>query len=1423
MATATKVTNESNKIVDQFYFIGSKSALLANKDEFNKFLYAITFILFCDEEELTNKYLAKIFNIKKEDVSRWHEELGYLDSAHNICIIPNKETFGKYSHYYSFYYGNHYIRYKNYELQHKIIKEMLVENRKLFNTINGFFSNLAVDLYKDSYGKSIIPLVGFILTKIYLKQSLNQNDKTIIADKILGSLVGFDFNGKKLLTNSVCYHQLVPIIKDPQCIGEQPISNIKALYDGFVQYYLEQGYDDPCIAILRKILLDHHEPINELDAYTSGKFSANVEFPEQIILESFLSGQFDATISLINTYHKAKKKENNGIKYTLPYYMDLMLQYSRIMANVDLPKMRKEVSKIKDTFNDVQSYLNGIYTALEKLEQKRLGEDVSFDPRYLGSRTNNAQGAMFGQYGTPTNIVAPVIFAGIVSSFELETEDLKVPIQLYYQDLVKNRPTLAKWFAKTLSNIIDIPKEDIKEESFDFTNSIDKTKVWKNQILSLNEILQIETEDAPLKVSKGKAKSKKEKHLAWMMDQTSGKAEPYVVEYDPKDDSFIFDKFLSYRDLLKNKFKENSWLLDQDRLAISAFNIYGSERRNTLEYSYNYIMISRALLEHPYFFIADNKEYPHVEFLKGKIRITLKESPKGWKVTMDEKTFGNDEARFYYDRDNKKLYFIECTDTYNALKKLISDKGQIFPKEAFGDLAYLSKSQEIQIDFDIKAKKVKADSTLVVMLSNFNKTYGIKLRIKPIPNVDSHIAIPGMGDPEIIFNDQNNVPSQAVRDLEAEKAHMEVVLGSTPIFNQIDKDDEDDETSYETESLEDVLEIMEVVNNLKGIARIEWSDKRNIKVSNTIGSKNFKFFSEVDRQNWLELSGEIYLDETKFLSLKIMLEALDGTSGRFVKIDDENYVALTTELKKKLERIKAVTQVGKGNKLLAHPLASAAFEDVVKDLDIKVGDSLKDLLKKREEAMSYMPTLPKNLQADLRPYQMEGFIWLCRLIKWGVGGCLADDMGLGKTVQTIAAMLTIAKNGPCLVVAPTSVCPNWELELNKFAPTLTVKRLKEADDRKELVESMQKNQVLIVSYGLFAIESEIISSKQWEFAAFDEAQALKNDFTKRAKAASEINAKTIIALTGTPIENDLDDLWSIFNVINAGLLGTKKHFHQRFGDVMYSKQANRTLKLLISPFILRRLKNDVLQDLPPRTEQCIVVEQSKKEKEIYETMRRKTMQDLEKIAHSVAPGQRRLQILAALTRLRQICCDSSLLDEQFNFGMSSKTQAFLDLLDEALSGGHRLLVFSQFVGYLTKIRSALNERKISYQYLDGQTTERKRKEAIEAFQAGEGDVFLISLRAGGQGLNLTAADYVIHLDPWWNPAVEDQATDRAYRIGQTRPVNVFRLVMENSIEEKILALHAQKRELAADFLSGTSDMAAESMSLSEEELLNLIN
>ncbi|MGZ8361297.1 MAG: DEAD/DEAH box helicase [Allosphingosinicella sp.] len=454
---------------------------------------------------------------------------------------------------------------------------------------------------------------------------------------------------------------------------------------------------------------------------------------------------------------------------------------------------------------------------------------------------------------------------------------------------------------------------------------------------------------------------------------------------------------------------------------------------------------------------------------------------------------------------------------------------------------------------------------------------------------------------------------------------------------------------------------------------------------------------------------------------------------------------------------------------------------------------------------STRPSCRRTLQAELRDYQVEGFAWLSRLAHWGAGACLADDMGLGKTVQAIAAMLEQAAKGPCLVVAPTSVCHNWEAELARFAPTLRTHRFAAGtDDRADLVAGLGAMDVMVTSYGLLHQEADRLAAVSWQMVVLDEAQAIENAETRRAQASQRLQAAFRVALTGTPIENYLDELWSLFNVVNPGLLGSRESFQRRFVTPIERDRdstARDALRALIRPYILRRTKSAVLSELPPRTEVTIEVDLAEDERAFYEALRRKALESLEGLDEA-ASGQRRIHILAEITRLRRACCHPGLVDPDTALP-GAKLGVFLDLVQELIRNHHKALVFSQFVGQLDRVRAALDALAIRYQYLDGSTPSKERERGVAAFQAGEGAVFLISLRAGGLGLNLTAADYVIHLDPWWNPAVEDQASDRAHRIGQQRPVTVYRLIVDDSIEQKILRLHQDKRNLAADILEGS--------------------
>ena len=545
-------------------------------------------------------------------------------------------------------------------------------------------------------------------------------------------------------------------------------------------------------------------------------------------------------------------------------------------------------------------------------------------------------------------------------------------------------------------------------------------------------------------------------------------------------------------------------------------------------------------------------------------------------------------------------------------------------------------------------------------------------------------------------------------------------------------------------------------------------------------------------------------------------------SSRFVPLGDSAFVSLTAAFQRQLADLRSVSAPSGKKRLRLHGLAALTLRDFFDGTRLDDDGGWRAGLRRFREAGAFEPIVPGTLQAQLRPYQEEGFAWLARLSRWGAGACLADDMGLGKTVQTLAVLLERATDGPALVVAPTSVVANWLDEARRFAPTLNVRTYTgPASSRAGKLEDLGAFDLVVTTYGLLHNDVDALARVDWSTAVLDEAQAIKNPATKRARAARKLGARFRVVTTGTPIQNNVVDLFSLFSFLNPGMLGSQKRFRQNFGLPIERDRdpaARIRLRRLIAPFVLRRVKADVLDDLPPRTDVTLHIEMSPEEVALYEALRQRAMEDLEALTQEKQPesGQRRLQVLAHLTRMRLACCNPRLVHP--GGPPSSKMRTFAATLEELRQGRHKVLVFSQFVRHLKLVEEHLAESGIPYQYLDGSTPAKARADRIAAFQAGEGDAFLISLRAGGVGLNLTAADYVIHMDPWWNPASEDQASDRAHRIGQTRPVTVYRLVTKGTIEEQIVELHRSKRALADRLLEGADAPAR----LSTEELLELL-
>lgn len=445
--------------------------------------------------------------------------------------------------------------------------------------------------------------------------------------------------------------------------------------------------------------------------------------------------------------------------------------------------------------------------------------------------------------------------------------------------------------------------------------------------------------------------------------------------------------------------------------------------------------------------------------------------------------------------------------------------------------------------------------------------------------------------------------------------------------------------------------------------------------------------------------------------------------------------------------------------------------------------------------------IPFSLKHILRDYQRLGFKWLKTLTGYGLGGILADDMGLGKTLQVIALILSDKYEkgtAPSLVVAPTSLVYNWCAEIEKFAPELKVVEISgNKTERAKLLEDISAADVIVTSYPLIRRDSEDYGEITFRYCILDEAQHIKNPSSQSAKAVKSINSERRFALTGTPVENSLTELWSIFDFILPGYLYSHSMFMQKYEIPITKEQSRKELEELsyhIRPFLMRRLKTDVLKELPEKIENKMIAELTDEQKSVYLAWLDKIKGDIEKGIKENGFERSQMMILSGLTRLRQICCHPGMFIDNYN-GDSGKFQLLQEVLQESVEGGHRVLLFSQFTSMLGIIREWLNREGISYLYLDGSTPGNERGNLVKSFNNGNAKVFLISLKAGGVGLNLTGADTVIHYDPWWNPAVEDQATDRAYRIGQKKRVHVMKLVTKGTIEEKIVKLQDKKKEL----------------------------
>ncbi len=690
-------------------------------------------------------------------------------------------------------------------------------------------------------------------------------------------------------------------------------------------------------------------------------------------------------------------------------------------------------------------------------------------------------------------------------------------------------------------------------------------------------------------------------------------------------------------------------------------------------------------------------------------------------------------------------------------------------------------------------EKVAGNPAMQLLLMPFHQGLKAQLRVEPLPGGGFHA--PGQGGANLLV-DEGGATRLVTRDLEAERAAADALLAALPSLPA-----DEGRAEWMLDDPEACMALLLDLEGAPGLAQVRWPEGGRLAPPRTLGLESVSLRVRAGG-GWFEAEGEVKLDEGQVANLQELLAASESAGTRFVRLADGKVYALAESFRRRLDDLRALGEV-RGSAVRLPALGALALEGLEGETGSFQADAAwRARLGDLQAALAWEPDLPAGWETPLRAYQLDGYRWMQRLAKAGLGACLADDMGLGKTVQTLALLSARSAEGPALVVAPTSVCANWEAEAARFTPGLRLIRFGEGD-RDAAVRDAGPRDVVICTYGLLAMEAERLQSRAWATVVLDEGQNIKNAATKRSQAVMELEAGFRLVLSGTPVENRLAELWNLLQFLNPGLLGGPEHFRKRFQEPIERDQdpeALARLRRVVAPFLLRRTKGEVASELPPRTDIVLELEPSPEERAFLEALRRASLDALQD-----GPGQS-MQVLASLMRLRRACCAASLVQPDLDLP-SAKREAFLDLVDELRENGHRALVFSQFTDHLGLLAEALKARGIPFQHLDGSTPARARTKAVKAFQAGEGDLFLISLKAGGTGLNLTAADYVIHMDPWWNPAAEDQASDRAHRIGQLRPVTVYRLVLKGTVEQRILALHAQKRQLAEDILEGAAAAA----------------
>ncbi len=909
--------------------------------------------------------------------------------------------------------------------------------------------------------------------------------------------------------------------------------------------------------------------------------------------------------------------------------------------------------------------------------------------------------------------------------------------------------------------------------------------------------------------------------VAWYMDMSDGSFNrPALQEYRAAAGGFSQGQRLTLAELYEHR--QSLPKEDADILACTRESAPG--RRDPTPEAHE------MLIGHPRVFNGMRAQ-SQVEVVRGVCRVETEDQAGYIRVLVEPE--GARLGVNVVPASDTRLVIYRVT---KAMQKVIEilPRGVRIPKahesEVLRILEKLAQTVEVRSPQLGVEKTIEPDSTPCLRIAPHAGAWLVEAGVRPF-GIKGRFFVAGEGRPSITFSSDGQ-RLRCERDLALEQSRVDELVASCPSLGPDPDDDEASGTKWSAEEVahhwvlgeESVLALLSELGRTNVAHELEWPESTALRLRGTVTTKSLNGRLR-SLKGWYIATGGVRLDDVTEIALSELSMAPSISGGRFVRLANGDYLEVEKKIRGVIAALSAVSAprrvagASKSDELNIHPAAVSALSELAQpDSGFEVDQATVDWLARVADLSSKTFPIPASLRAELRPYQVEGYRWLCRLSELGLGACLADDMGLGKTLQILAFLSTRTEGGPALVVAPTSVCTNWAREIARFAPALTPVEYM-GKDRGEVLAAVHDGpgKVLITSYALLQQDAALLEKVEWGTAVLDEAQFIKNAESLRAKAAFRISAKRRIAATGTPVENHFGDLWSLFQFLNPGLLGDWPAFNRRFVRPIErdgNTAPQEVLRQMIKPYVLRRLKRDVLKELPPLTELQHDVHFSESDALRYALLRK---QIHDKLYTAQGKRQNKIEVLAEIGRLRRFCCHPRLVFPDAA-SESAKIRAFIELVEELSENQHRALVFSQYVDFLSLVREELDERGVTYEYLDGSTPRAARQARVDAFQNGSASLFLISLKAGGFGLNLTAADYVIHLDPWWNPAVEAQATDRAHRIGQERRVTVYRLVTKNSIEEQIIALHKKKRSLARSLLEGGDEAGT----ISTDELVKLI-